>query len=179
MSRGRFMCHLYAQHAFAVWQANRLAHFDGSLLHCVLPGSGFNPVGSAERRLTLMVAFWENDPRSTPHPTKPYVVNGKPASWVGEFNEMVEGMEAVGAGGDGAAIDHRNIRHIDRVVESVAASEAGALKRRKKATDVDLLGDDVFSFFGALDSGILIQNTGCSLNCQGGCAVCRPIKSHK
>ena len=44
-------------------QLNRTIAFGGSQLHCVLPGAGPAPSADA-RRLTFMVAFWENDPRA-------------------------------------------------------------------------------------------------------------------
>jgi hypothetical protein len=46
---------------------NRIVCFDGSLLHCVLPGAGAAPSADA-RRTTFMAAFWEEDPRAPPLP---------------------------------------------------------------------------------------------------------------
>lgn len=42
-------------------RANRFMCFDGSLLHCVLPGSGAAPSADA-RRTTFMAAFWADHP---------------------------------------------------------------------------------------------------------------------
>jgi hypothetical protein len=42
-------------------KTNRLVTFDGSLLHCVLPGAGAAPSAGA-RRTTFMAAFWEENP---------------------------------------------------------------------------------------------------------------------
>lgn len=64
---------------------NRLLVFDGSLLHCVLPGlvppdhdespckrqrsDADASAGAEGRRLTFMVAFWKQDPHAPPFPT--------------------------------------------------------------------------------------------------------------
>jgi hypothetical protein len=49
---------------------NRLASFRGSQLHCVLPGSGVSSSREA-RRVTVMVAFYENNPRAPAFPVPP------------------------------------------------------------------------------------------------------------
>lgn len=46
---------------------NRMASFRGSQLHCVLPGAGVCSNREA-RRITLMVAFYEEDPRAPAFP---------------------------------------------------------------------------------------------------------------
>ncbi|KAJ3211570.1 hypothetical protein HDU67_004425 [Dinochytrium kinnereticum] len=55
---------------------NRLASFDGSVLHGVIPGRGFWP-NNEDRRVTFMVAFWDDiqvksSPDETPGSSRPY-----------------------------------------------------------------------------------------------------------
>jgi len=57
---------------------NRLITFDGSLLHCVLPGAGAAPSPEA-RRTTFMVAFWESNPHRPEFVDAGTVVNPNPA----------------------------------------------------------------------------------------------------
>jgi hypothetical protein len=46
--------------------------------------------------------------------------------------------------------------------------------RRRIKQGIDLLDDDVFTYFEALNSGLVLSGKGiCSLNCGGACAMCR------
>ena len=87
-------------------------------------------------------------------------------------------------------VERTHVRFIDAVFESVKpimqeSRQKGENevqhrhKRRRRLAGMggitpglDLLGDNIFSFFGALDSGVG-SGTGCSLNCGGNCPICK------
>ena len=209
---------------------NRLAYFDGRHLHCVLPGVGPTPNRSEERRITMMVAFWEENPNATKMIINDTDKKGsssssgggggggknitttattmvttttttttnttvaktkKESNWVDSFNinndivnkEIVENNTRHFVNKDG-------IIHVDKILEKIPSYiENNELveppkKKLKKSTrkvekaeeihHIDLLRSDVFSNFGALNSGMYIADPSfsCSLNCNGTCDIC-------
>jgi hypothetical protein len=158
-------------------KANRLACFNGKLLHCVLPGAGVVPGGdNRKRRLTFMVAFWNKDPRAPPMPNANSKHTGlQRLKWPVKFGETVASKLPNSCQKRcNVTPSETNVRYIDCVFQSVKHPVGS--KKRKRMTikpGIDLLGDDVFSFFGSLDSGLVVARSGvCSLNCGGKCPAC-------
>jgi hypothetical protein len=75
---------------------NRVVCFDGSLLHCVLPGAGAAPSADA-RRTTFMAAFWEENPHA---PSLPPLAKKKMTA-AGERERGVLRLAKWGGGGGG------------------------------------------------------------------------------
>ena len=168
--------------------SNRLACFDGKHLHCVLPGVGPTPNNSEERRVTMMVAFWEESPNAA----KMEEANGK--EWSRLFHAQDKAAnEALRASKGDCSVNPKGIVYLDKVVEAIPSkirSGQPQSKRRKLAEEstiaadthsVDLLGESVFANFGALNSGMYIADPSisCSLNCNGECDVCRGKKQEE
>lgn len=157
-------------------KANRLACFNGNLLHCVLPGAGLVPGGdSGKRRTTFMVAFYKDDPGAPVMPKREYRIGTKRAKWPAKFSQLRRRATNVKPRPRND-FDATNVRLIEPVFESVAAMKGSKKKRRRLdiCPGIDLLDEGMFSFFGALDSGLLIASRGdCSLNCGGKCPACR------
>jgi len=69
-----------AQHGWVVRpRTNRTFIFNGEMLHCVLPGSGLGTPG--DRRVTLMVAFWEQSPGAPQAPTSIADLESSQSQW--------------------------------------------------------------------------------------------------
>ena len=170
-------------------KSNRLACFDGKHLHCVLPGVGPTPNNSEERRVTMMVAFWEESPNAA----KMEEANGK--EWSRLFHAQDKtANEALRASEGDCSVNPKGIVYLDKVVEAVPSiiRSGPQSKRRKLAEEstiitaadkhsVDLIGESVFANFGALNSGMYIADPSisCSLNCNGECDVCRGKKQEE
>ena len=181
---------------------NRCLVFNGSLLHCVLPGVGPRPDPAGEaakadgcdapppecssaldegknflepRRLTLMVALWETDPRAPTFPT------ASAAAWPATLSSPLPAPApgAVGPGEDEPA--RRNleaVRAIGRIWEPVeTGGKAGKADKAGKSAAkerLDLLSPGCFTDLAALGSGLFLAgaSAACSLNCGGTCPVC-------
>ncbi|GMH47382.1 hypothetical protein TL16_g00050 [Triparma laevis f. inornata] len=142
---------------------NRLLCFEGNRLHCVLPGSELPPSNNS-RRVTLMIAFWELDP-GAPSTPEGRVEGESGLAWPGVVrSEYVEGSS------ESKSIAKHNQDAILRVDELIEDLE----HPKNVVGPIDLLDDEIFTFFGALNSGLVIAKKGvCSLNCGGKCEVCR------
>jgi hypothetical protein len=180
--------------------ANRMVCFDGSLLHCVLPGQGPSPASDA-RRVTLMVAFWKEDPRAPPTPSPSSTAGG--LRWPTLLTQPLPGVAtshlnaetkskkrkkttATSGDCDGASshtpvLNNEVVILVDPVVEalSVVRPEIMSAKDLRESQrgikrGVDLLEDNVFTYFEALNSGLVLSGKAiCSLNCGGTCVMCR------
>eukprot|EP00935_MAST-01C_sp_MAST-1C-sp1_P000847 g847.t1 len=159
--------------------ANRLVCFDGSLLHCVLPGAGPAPRVDPDpgaRRLTFMAAFWEEDPHAPPLPG------------VEDGGGSGQGKSEGGKGGDTACgsctwpasftmieqvEDSRRHQHNAAAVVPLGGDElwervVGGEEKTGDDEDnededknaLDLLREDVFTHFAALNSGLLTARQG-------------------
>ena len=175
---------------------NRLVCFNGSLLHCVLPGHGPSPSVDA-RRVTFMIAFWKDDPRAprNPYPGKkrgssihlkwPFLLT-QPMKSMSKQNNKKRKIDSDKSDSVEADLSHSpqfNIKavvHVEPVVdvldsrpeETLTAKQRNELRRRVRR-GVDLLDDRVFTYFEALNSGLVLSEKGiCSLNCGGTCALC-------
>jgi hypothetical protein len=154
---------------------NRLVVFDGSLLHCVLPGCGVAS-SAGQRRTTFMVAFWENDPGAPRFPEickynnrKTVIGIDKPSasslSWPKEFSQRI-----VGCWEEDARCLAANMQAVSCLQRVVVPVDGGKCDR----FGVDIMSDDVFTFFEALEPNVLSDATSaCSLNCGGTCDFCR------
>jgi len=144
---------------------NRLVVFDGSLLHCVLPGCGVGQLPGL-RRTTFMVALWEHDPCAPRFPELTRAAAGG-LQWPKEFSRRVDGCREE-CSSDMAGV----VQAVTCIREVVAPVSSGARGR----FGVDLMGDDVFTFFEALEPNVVTAATGaCSLNCGGTCELCRAL----
>ena len=145
-------------------KANRLVVFDGSLLHCVLPGCGVH-ASADKRRITFMVALWEHDPCA---PRFPDLARAHAAGlkWPAEFSRGIDGCtpEAVrDVSADPQAV---------KVVTEVTVPVEG----KRPRFGVDIMGEDVFTFFEALEPNVVTSAaSACSLNCGGTCNFCKQL----
>eukprot|EP00616_Rhizochromulina_sp_CCMP1243_P018338 CAMPEP_0118972582 /NCGR_PEP_ID=MMETSP1173-20130426/8850_1 /TAXON_ID=1034831 /ORGANISM="Rhizochromulina marina cf, Strain CCMP1243" /LENGTH=565 /DNA_ID=CAMNT_0006922139 /DNA_START=107 /DNA_END=1801 /DNA_ORIENTATION=- len=163
--------------------ANRVACFDGRHLHAVMPGVGLSPAGGSARRLTFMVAFWEDDPRAPPFPY-PRTEEGSgtqaqtPTKWVEEVLRPLRGPRVDKA--ELGLVRDDEVLFLASIVEAVeddrgSSPERPRTKRARlgRSKSVDLLDDRVFAPLTALNSGINLAEKGeCSLNCGGKCPAC-------
>jgi hypothetical protein len=144
-------------------ETNRLVVFDGSLLHCVLPGCGV-AAHSEQRRTTFMVALWEDDPGA---PRFPDIREAAAAGlkWPLQFSKSI--------GGCRAEDEHdvtANLEAVACIRDVVVPVEAS----KRSRFGVDIMCDDVFTFFEALEPNVVTAARGaCSLNCGGTCDFCR------
>ena len=59
-------------------------------------------------------------------------------------------------------------------MEILSSDDNDKVSRRKLRRGVDLLEDDVFTYFEALNSGLVLSEKDvCSLNCGGTCNLCK------
>ncbi len=144
-------------------EENRLVVFDGSLLHCVLPGCGVAGQPGL-RRTTFMVALWEDDPGA---PRFPDLGEASAAGlrWPSQFSEFIRGCHAERVQDVSANLNA--VAFIKDVVVPVEGTKRARL-------GVDIMNEDVFTFFEALEPNVVTASRGaCSLNCGGTCDFCR------
>jgi hypothetical protein len=141
---------------------NRLVVFDGSLLHCVLPGCGVHP-SVDQRRITFMVALWEVDPCAPRFP-EPTQASASGLTWPEELSRRIDGCMLEGA--HDVSVELEAVKFISEVVVPVEG--------RRKRYGVDVMKEDVFTFFEALEPNVMTSaNSVCSLNCGGTCEFCK------
>jgi len=144
---------------------NRLVVFDGSLLHCVLPGCGVAHL-PGQRRTTFMVALWEDDPCAPRFPVSCAAAGGAGSlRWPQQFSRRIDGCR------EEDARDFAGVAQAVTCIRDVVAPAAASARAR---FGVDLMGEDVFTFFEALEPNVVTAATGaCSLNCGGTCDICK------
>jgi hypothetical protein len=146
-------------------KTNRLVVFDGSLLHCVLPGCGVAALPGLHRT-TFMVAFWEHDPGAARFPNLGDASDSG-LRWPLQFSQTIGGCRAEDA--RGVTANTQAVVCINDVVVDVEGS-------KRARFGVDIMGDDVFTFFEALEPNIVTAARGaCSLNCGGTCEFCKDL----
>jgi hypothetical protein len=141
---------------------NRLVVFDGSLLHCVLPGSGVQTSPNA-RRITFMVALWEHDPCAPRFPDREQATAAG-LSWPAELSRCVHGCTPERA--SDVSADSQAVQFVSEVTLPVQGE--------RNRFGVDLMREDVFTFFEALEPNLVVSAaSACSLNCGGTCDFCK------
>lgn len=142
---------------------NRLVVFDGSLLHCVLPGCGVAS-SAGQRRTTFMVALWEDDPCAPRFPEH-HKASAAGLSWPKQFCQHIRGCWE-----ENALCVAANPQAVTRVRDVVVPTDGC----KRDRFGVDIMGDDVFTFFEALEPNVVADATSaCSLNCGGTCDFCK------
>ena len=116
-----------------------------------------------------MVAFWEYDPKAPASPMDG-VVRGE-VKWPAVIHSgEIKGLEG---GGGKAVYNCAAAVRVDRLVEKVDNPSCFV-------GPFDILDEECFTSFGALNSGLVISKKGvCSLNCGGKCELCRQSKFTK
>jgi hypothetical protein len=161
---------------------NRTICFDGQQLHCVLPGSGAAPSPDA-RRITFMIAFWEEDPRAPWFPLLKQALAEKSSSKSAAPKEWPISLSQPNVTCACTVAQHAKlgsanvaaVHAVDQVLEPLKVA-----KGRKASANVDMLGDDVFCFFGALSANLQRAQSGvCSLNCGGQCDECKQAATER
>jgi hypothetical protein len=153
-----------------------------------------------------MIAFWEEDPRAPPTPTwvnkseskKGGGAKGSIVTWPKLLSQPFDVDNSFDKGSNKrkmseiedsdsdhtATLNNKAVTLVDPVVEvleefeSDISNETRIALRRKVKMGVDLLDDDVFTYFEALNSGLVLSEKGiCSLNCGGTCAMCSQLSN--
>ena len=140
------------------------------------------------RRLTFMVALWRDDPGAPPFPG-PSAVGEK--TWPASFLVPLERPCVSGRGERHVARRNmsavRSLKHVWEEVAQKGNGRAGkgqsSAKLQESASGgIDLLSEDCFTDFSALNSGLVIAGPSsgpCSLNCGRTCPACKEAASRK
>jgi hypothetical protein len=145
-------------------KSNRVACFDGRLLHCVAPASGL-PSGPDSRRVTLMFAFYESDPGAPSFEPLFNDPKGQPApahhsdslEWIDYFRD--EPLSCKCASHDTCGtVDTSGLVFLNTAVDCIQDDHNHKpFNKRRRECGVNLLNDDqVFMCFEALNSGLVL-----------------------
>ena len=150
---------------------NRMACFDGRLLHSVVPASGL-PSGPTDRRVTIMIAFYKEDPGAPNYDDLEGNISSRAVvesaahhstclDWVPHFRKPWQCT--CGAHTLPVADNNGTLISLPSVADSVASSEAKQkeleerAKKRRRLRGLNLLDcDKVFTYFEALNSGLVL-----------------------
>lgn len=170
------------------YNASRITFTTNDLYHHEAPAPD-------ARRVTFMIAFWEENPRAPPMPQSAEAGLEAPGlKWPAILTQ------SFGAGEDGESQSKRArpngcaqnlaaVIEINGLVQPLrcdsSSISSGKSKSKSKQAEkeaeaaaagavagVDLLGGEAFTYFEALNSGLILART-CSLNCGGACDACQ------
>lgn len=146
---------------------NRLVCFDGRLLHSVVPASGLAP-GLESRRITLMVAFYERDPGAPDYDKLEESIVGNVVPLPDHHSESLEWVGSFSLPITCSCSEHREdnspsenalvqLGSIADLVENDDKSRTESTLKRRRSSGLDFLASDkVFTYFEALNSGLVL-----------------------
>jgi hypothetical protein len=110
-----------------------------------------------------MVALWEDDPCAPRFPDVKQACSSG-LSWPAELSRRIDGCKPEDT--RDVSVDLQVVEFVDEVTIPVEG--------KRNRYGVDLMRDDVFTYFEALEPNVVTSVTSaCSLNCGGTCEFCK------